>query len=160
MKQTNTSKILYPTWTIKVKAPIWRADTANAFAIRPIIICPALIFAISRTIKVNGRMQILTVSIITNKGTKAAGAPAGARWAADSIGNFNQPDKISRPQNTNAKDPTTQMFLVTPYTNGISPNKFLKRINPINLNTNRGTPGKDFCRVSLLVDSNARKILW
>lgn len=100
--------------------------------------------AINRTIKVSGRMQILTVSISTSKGTKAAGAPAGAKWAADSLGNLIHPEKINKPQNTSAKDPTTQILLVVPYTNGTSPKRFLNRINPISLKTRRGTPGRDF----------------
>jgi len=88
--------------------------TVRALAIRPIIICPALMLAMSRTIKVRGRMQILTVSINTSKGIRAAGAPAGAKWAADSIGNLIHPDKIRETQNTRAIEAATQILLVVP----------------------------------------------
>lgn len=100
--------------TKNTKIPIWIDVTANALAIRPIIMWPALMLAINRTIKVSGRIQILTVSIKTNKGIRAAGAPAGAKWAADSIGNLIHPDKIKATQNTNAIEDATQIFLVVP----------------------------------------------
>jgi len=45
--------------------------------------CPALIFATNRTVKVNGRIKILIDSIIIRKGIKAIGAPVGARCAID-----------------------------------------------------------------------------
>ena len=43
------------------------------------IICPALMLAINRTVKVKGRIKTLTVSIRINKGVSAVGAPAGAK---------------------------------------------------------------------------------
>lgn len=87
---------------------------ARDLAIRPIIICPALILAIIRIVSVNGRIKILTVSMTTKKGIKPPGAPAGAKCAADSMGNFSHPEKINRLQNTKAKDAETQIFLVGP----------------------------------------------
>jgi len=52
-------------------------------AIKDRTICPALILAISRTVKVRGRIITLTVSIKTKKGAKTIGAPAGVMWAAE-----------------------------------------------------------------------------
>ncbi len=78
------------------------------------IMCPALIFAIIRTLRVRGRIKILAVSITINKGTSPAGAPAGAKWAADSTGKLIQPDKINVVQNTTAKEAEIQMLLVGP----------------------------------------------
>ena len=69
-------------------------------------------FAISRTLKVIGRIQILRVSIKTSRGTKGAGAPDGAKWADDSTGNLIHPDRIKRVQNTKANETATQIFLV------------------------------------------------
>ena len=43
-------------------------------------------FAIIRTLRVKGRIKILTVSIATRNGINPAGAPDGAKWAADSFG--------------------------------------------------------------------------
>jgi len=84
------------------------------FAIKDITICPALILAISRTVSVKGRIKILTVSIKTKKGVKAAGAPAGARWATDSERLKLQPDKMSRPHIVRANEPANQRLLVAP----------------------------------------------
>jgi len=49
-----------------------------AFAINLIIMCPALMLAISRTAKDTGRIRIEIVSIITRRGVNAIGAPPGA----------------------------------------------------------------------------------
>lgn len=49
-------------------------------------IWPALILAISRTVKVKGRIKTLIVSIKTRNGASTIGAPAGAKWAADAWG--------------------------------------------------------------------------
>ena len=43
--------------------------------------CPTVILATNRTVKVNGRIKIEIVSIITKKGAKAIGAPLGDKWA-------------------------------------------------------------------------------
>ena len=84
------------------------------FATKDRIICPALIFAINRTVRVKGRISSLTVSIKTSKGVKTAGAPAGARWAADIAGLFTHPEISSRPHSVKAIDPAVQRFLVIP----------------------------------------------
>jgi hypothetical protein len=41
--------------------------------------CPAIMFAVSRTARVPGRMIFLTVSIHTMNGISAAGVPCGTR---------------------------------------------------------------------------------
>jgi hypothetical protein len=137
---------------------MFREETARAFAIKPIIICPALIFAISRTLKVIGRIQILRVSIKISKGTRGAGAPDGAKCADDSTGNLIHPERIKRVQKTRAKEIATQIFLVALYTNGTNPKRLSTRRNPKSLYTNRLIPGSDFCGVSELVDKIDKKI--
>lgn len=52
----------------------------------PKIICPALMFAASRTVKVIGRTIILTVSIIIRGEFSHKGAPPGRRFAATVFG--------------------------------------------------------------------------
>lgn len=43
--------------------------------------CPAIMFAVSRTAKVPGRIILLIVSIHTINGIKIGGVPWGTRWA-------------------------------------------------------------------------------
>lgn len=64
--------------------------------------------------RVRGRIKSLIVSIKTSRGTRAAGAPAGAKWAADSTGNLAHPDKTIRVQKIKAREAAIQIFLVTP----------------------------------------------
>lgn len=99
---------------IKMKPTLVIEAAAKDDAISPIIMCPALILAIIRTVKVKGRIKILAVSIKTNNGTSLLGAPAGAKWAADSIGNLIHPEKINNLQKTSAKEAETQILLVGP----------------------------------------------
>lgn len=42
--------------------------------------CPAIMFAVSRTASLPGRIKLLTVSIITINGISAAGVPEGTKW--------------------------------------------------------------------------------
>jgi predicted branched-subunit amino acid permease len=56
-----------------------KSKAARVVAINPIIICPALIFAIIRIVSVKGRIIILAVSITTRKGRNPFGAPDGAK---------------------------------------------------------------------------------
>lgn len=42
--------------------------------------CPAIIFAVSRTANLPGRIKLLIVSIKTMKGIKIAGVPVGTMW--------------------------------------------------------------------------------
>lgn len=53
------------------------------FATNDKTICPALILAINRTVKVRGRIIILIVSINTKNGASTIGAPAGVKCAAE-----------------------------------------------------------------------------
>jgi len=48
--------------------------------------CPAVILAISRSLKATGRINVLTTSIKTKNGAKAIGALRGKKWATSSLG--------------------------------------------------------------------------
>ena len=47
---------------------------------RDISMCPAIILAASRTERVKGRINLLTISIITINGIRAYGVPLGTKW--------------------------------------------------------------------------------
>lgn len=47
--------------------------------------CPAIILAVSRIARVNGRIINLMDSIITIKGIKIKGVPCGVRWENKSV---------------------------------------------------------------------------
>ena len=66
--------------------------------------CPALMFAISRTERVIGRAIILTVSIRTKKGFNAAGAPIGNKAATTEPGAAITPEIIKQSQRGNPKE--------------------------------------------------------
>ena len=63
--------------------------------IRVKTMCPALMFAASRTDKVTGRTAVLTVSIKMRNGFNHEGAPPGKRDAKVVIGLKNTLDKIN-----------------------------------------------------------------
>lgn len=48
--------------------------------------CPALILAISRTVKVSGRINTLIVSIKIKKGVRIVGVPLGKKCAKNFLG--------------------------------------------------------------------------
>lgn len=50
--------------------------------------CPAVMLAVSRTPKANGRIRMLMVSIIIIKGTSIVGDPSGSIWAREIDGFF------------------------------------------------------------------------
>lgn len=56
--------------------------------------CPALIFAARRTVRVIGRTKILIVSINTRAGFSHMGAPPGRRFADTFFGALDTPDII------------------------------------------------------------------
>jgi len=105
---------LYPTFKINIEINAVDEALTKQLAIKDITICPALMLAISRTVKVKGRIRILIVSTKTRKGTNAAGAPAGAKCAAEAIGFIVHPLIRSNPHITTANEDATQRFLVTP----------------------------------------------
>lgn len=70
---------------------------------RPIIKCPALIFAANRTERVKGRMSILKVSTKTRKGMSPAGAPAGLKEAKKPLTSQVNEDKTKANQALNPK---------------------------------------------------------
>lgn len=93
--------------------------------------CPALMFAVNRTDKVIGRTIILTVSIITKKGFKGAGAPIGKSPATTELGLKKIAEIIRDSQRGIPRDKETAKWLVTLKTYGIKPLKFM-RIKNIN----------------------------
>ena len=63
--------------------------------IRPITICPALMFAASRNERVIGRTIIEDDSINTKNGFNHVGAPSGSKWATVILGDFVVLDEIN-----------------------------------------------------------------
>lgn len=76
--------------------------------------CPALILATSRTVKVKGRIKILIVSIIIRKGIKTIGAPEGVKWAITCFGEIKNPDTKSNNHKISASDLLNHSLDVTP----------------------------------------------
>lgn len=98
--------------------------------------CPALIFAINRTLKVKGRIVTLIVSIITRNGIRTTGEPAGTKWAADALNEKTQPDSKKQPQQDKANDLLNHKLEVKPYVKGVKPIKLfviIKRIILVNI---------------------------
>lgn len=88
--------------------------------------CPALILAVSRTESVIGRTKILTVSMITRKGFKAAGAPIGSNLAITEVGLKKIPEIIKESHKGRPRDKEIARCLVGLKTYGIRPLKFIK----------------------------------
>ena len=76
--------------------------------------------------------MILTVSIITKKGFKGAGAPMGSRPAITELGLKNTAEMISDNQRGSPRDNDTAKCLVGLNTYGIRPLKFIKIKNKNN----------------------------
>ena len=88
--------------------------------------CPALMFAIKRTERVIGRAIILTVSITTRNGLRAAGAPIGKRAATTDPGRKTTPETIKDNHIGKPKEKETAKCLVPLKTYGTSPIKFIR----------------------------------
>ena len=88
--------------------------------------CPALILAVSRTESVIGRTKILTVSMITRKGFKAAGAPMGSSLATTEVGLKKIPEIIKESHKGRPRDKEIAKCLVGLKTYGIRPLRFIK----------------------------------
>lgn len=111
------------------------SEELKTFATRDKTICPALIFATNRTVKVKGRIIILIVSMIIKNGINTIGAPDGARCAITCLGEFNIPDSKRDNHKRSANDLLNHKLDVTPYTYGVKPIRLLKiknNINPVN----------------------------
>ena len=67
---------------------------AQYILISPRTICPALIFAARRTVRVMGRTRILMDSIRIRAGFSHVGAPLGSRFAVAVFGSFKKPEMI------------------------------------------------------------------
>ena len=86
--------------------------------------CPTVIFATSRTVRVRGRIIIEIVSINTKRGDKANGAPLGERWAAMITGTiFTWAIKIDD-QNRSPMIAANQIVEVTGNVKGVIPKRF------------------------------------
>jgi len=80
MKHTKNSKSMYLLEiNIIIVVDVNLPKALIALEAKAITICPALMLATNRTVKVKGRIKILIDSITTNKGIKMNGEPAGTR---------------------------------------------------------------------------------
>lgn len=79
-----------------------------------------------------GRTKILTVSIITKKGFKGAGAPMGSNLAITEVGLKKIPEIIKESHKGNPRDKEMAKCLVGLKTYGIRPLRFIKIKNKNN----------------------------
>lgn len=77
IKHTAISKIKYNEPNIVIIVAVITADLEKAVPNSPIRMCPVLRFAVNRTAKVTGRINVLINSIRHKKGFRAAGDPDG-----------------------------------------------------------------------------------
>lgn len=90
--------------------------------------CPAIIFAVKRTIKVIGRIIVLIDSIKIIKGIKIFGVPWGTKWVNIWLVLFNHP-KIIRDIHNGIENLKLEVkWLVLVKINGNRPKKLLRRI--------------------------------
>lgn len=92
---------------------------------KPKTMWPALILATNRTVNVKGRIRMLMLSTSTRKGSRARGAPLGARCAKEAIGEYTYPDANNNIQNKTLRLLTTNKSLVRVYVNGVNPKTLL-----------------------------------
>lgn len=76
--------------------------------------CPAIILAVSRMVRVTGRIMFLTVSMQTMKKTKIKGVPWGTRWINISLVLLIQPNirKVNQKGKAKVKFKTKCLVLV------------------------------------------------
>ena len=92
------SKRVYPIWRRRRVVDVREIDcilAAQYIPMRPKTICPALMLAASRTVRVIGRTRILIVSIRMRAGFNHVGAPPGNRFAVAVFGSFENPERIN-----------------------------------------------------------------
>ena len=97
MRQIPNSNRVYPTWSrrsVVVVIEILCILEAQYIPVRPRTMCPALMLAASRTVRVIGRTRILMVSIRISAGFSQVGAPLGRRFAVTVFGSFINPERI------------------------------------------------------------------
>ena len=92
--------------------------------IRAHTICPTVMLATSRTVKVKGRIKIEIVSINTNNGDRAKGAPDGDKWAVISTGIILNWETRTVDQNNNPMTAANQIVEVIGKVKGVIPSKF------------------------------------
>lgn len=129
--------------TSKIINDLEKLTLVKQLAIKERTMWPALMFAINRTVRVNGRIKIDTVSIKIKKEIKAAGAPLGAKCAALSFGLKIIPEIRIKPQSVRAIVLANHKDLEGLYTNGVNPDKLIKIIKNINENKSKGRPSND-----------------
>lgn len=100
-------------------------------ATRASTMCPALIFAISRTVKVSGRIITLIVSIKIKNGVRIVGVPLGKKWAKNFLGLKLIPLRIRYPHKDSANPDENHSDLLKPKVNGVKPNKLMKAMKKI-----------------------------
>lgn len=102
--------------------------------------CPAIIFAVSRTANLPGRIIFLIVSIKTIKGINRFGVPFGTKWANIEFEFWVHPKIIilNHKGKANVRENTRWLELVKIY--GINPIKLFIKINMNNEIVNRVIP--------------------
>lgn len=89
---------------------------------------PALMFAISRSDNVNGRIKYLISSIKARNGARYIGAPLGIREARASLKFFTYIESVNDVNIVKVISNNTKNCVVTPKYNGNKPNRFKKII--------------------------------
>lgn len=80
MIATAVSNIINTIWMIIIRGRMMFLTEIVLLPNSLISKCPAIMFAVSRTASLPGRIKLLTVSIITINGISAAGVPEGTKW--------------------------------------------------------------------------------
>ena len=80
--------------------------------------------ATNRTVSVSGRIRIEIVSIKTNKGDRAKGAPAGDKWAVITTGTILNCVNKTVDQNNSPTMAATQIVEVIGNVKGVMPRRF------------------------------------
>lgn len=91
--------------------------------------CPAIMFAVSRTASVPGRIMFLIVSMQTMKGIKGAGVPCGTKCSNMWVALLIQPNTINLNHKGRASVSVMTRCLVLVKTYGNRPKKLLNKIN-------------------------------
>lgn len=102
---------------------------------------PAIMFAISRTERVIGRIMFLIVSIITMNIIKAGGVPNGTRWENIIMVELIHPYNIIANHIGKAILNVIKMWLVAVKMKGIKPNRLLVMMNIIKVSIIKEDPG-------------------
>ena len=122
---TAISRIIRATITGIVDITIIFLIPCMAFPRRESMRCPAIMFAVSRTDRVIGRIMFLIISMITMKGRSAEGVPVGTMWANIILGDFIHPNNMRDNQKVRARGKFNIMCLVGVNRYGNNPEKLM-----------------------------------